>query len=83
MTFLTHAMLLLLRGLVISAVLGLESGYSNDLSSHTSNAAIVATTGKVSHVGHTVAYYLRMFTSRLTFFQRIYRGMPCVVLYGN
>ncbi|XP_046904879.1 LOW QUALITY PROTEIN: stromal interaction molecule 2 [Hypomesus transpacificus] len=44
MTFLTHAMLLLLRGLVISAVLGLESGYSNDLSSHTSNAAIVATT---------------------------------------
>ncbi|KAM9717325.1 stromal interaction molecule 2 isoform 2-T2 [Menidia menidia] len=34
----------LLRGLVIYAVLGLESSYSNDLSSHPSDASHVATT---------------------------------------
>lgn len=36
----------LLRGLVIYAVLGLECTYSNDLPSHSSEAASVATTGK-------------------------------------
>ncbi|XP_029615654.1 stromal interaction molecule 2 isoform X2 [Salmo trutta] len=42
--FYQAAVLLLLRGLVISAVLGLESSYSADLSTRASNAAIVATT---------------------------------------
>ena len=38
----------LLRGLVIYAVLGLECTYSNDLPGHSSDAANVATTGKRS-----------------------------------
>ncbi|XP_030634991.1 stromal interaction molecule 2 [Chanos chanos] len=45
MTYFSGAVVLLLRGLVISAVLGLETSYTNDLSGHaTSDAAIVATT---------------------------------------
>nr|XP_046184935.1 stromal interaction molecule 2-like isoform X2 [Oncorhynchus gorbuscha] len=44
MSYFYQAVLLLLRGLVISAVLGLESSYSTDLSTRASNAAIVATT---------------------------------------
>lgn len=44
MSYFYQAVLLLLRGLVISAVLGLESSYSADLSTRASNAAIVATT---------------------------------------
>ncbi|XP_076145481.1 stromal interaction molecule 2 isoform X2 [Alosa pseudoharengus] len=45
MTYFSYGVLLLLRGLVISAVLGYEGTYSSDLSSHaTSEAPIVATT---------------------------------------
>ncbi|XP_063042695.1 stromal interaction molecule 2 isoform X2 [Engraulis encrasicolus] len=45
MTYLSYGVLLLLRGLVISAVLGYEGIYTSDLPSHgTSEAPIVATT---------------------------------------
>lgn len=47
MTYLSYGVLLLLRGLVISAVLGYEGIYTSDLPSHgTSEAPIVATTGE-------------------------------------
>ncbi|XP_031648091.1 stromal interaction molecule 2 isoform X2 [Oncorhynchus kisutch] len=42
--FFYQAVIVLLRGLVISAVLGLESSYSNDMLNRASDAAIVATT---------------------------------------
>jgi len=47
MTFLSGAAVLLLRGLVISAVLGLESSYTSQLSNRvTPDPAAVAPTGK-------------------------------------
>lgn len=63
MSYVLKVVILLLRGLVIYAVLGLESTYSSDLPSHSSDAANVATTGKHVHVGDIVANYLRMFTN--------------------
>lgn len=49
MTFLSGAAVLLLRGLVISAVLGLESSYTSQLSNRvTPDPAAVAPTGKTS-----------------------------------
>jgi hypothetical protein len=53
--FFYQAVIVLLRGLVISAVLGLESSYSNDMLYRASDAAIVATTGKRAIPTHTVA----------------------------
>ncbi|KAM6949542.1 stromal interaction molecule 2 [Aplochiton taeniatus] len=44
MGYVSYAVVILLRGLVISAVLGLEIGYSIDLPNHSSDAAIIATT---------------------------------------
>lgn len=55
MTYLYQAVILLLRGLVVSAVLGLESSYSNDMLNRASDAAIVASTGKRDNPRHTVA----------------------------
>lgn len=48
MSYIHKVLNVLLRGLVIYAVLGLECTYSNDLPSHSSDAANVATTGKRS-----------------------------------
>lgn len=48
MSYIHKVVNVLLRGLVIYAVLGLECTYSNDLPNHSSDAANVATTGKRS-----------------------------------
>lgn len=48
MSYIHKVLNVLLRGLVIYAVLGLECTYSNDLPNHSSDAANVATTGKRS-----------------------------------
>jgi len=60
MTFLSGAAVLLLRGLVISAVLGLESSYTSQLSNRvTPDPAAVAPTGK------TRRYYLCILLTNL------------------
>lgn len=52
----------LLRGLVIYAVLGLERTRSDDLPSQSSDAASVATTGKLSPCRVTLQVSPRLFT---------------------
>lgn len=59
MTFLSGAAVLLLRGLVISAVLGLESSYTSQLSNRvTPDPAAVAPTGKTFVSQHTASLTL-------------------------
>lgn len=63
MSYIHRVVNVLLRGLVIYAVLGLECSYSNDLPSRSSDAQNVATTGKRSPCRTQVSLiYLRMYS---------------------
>lgn len=89
MSYIHQLLNALLRGLVISAVLGLERTYSNDLHNQPSDAAHVATTGKHQSVSSTsvcslfthVLYNLPPPSHHPIFgpsgFLRESRGMPC------
>lgn len=85
MSYIHRVVNVLLRGLVIYAVLGLECSYSNDLPSRSSDAQNVATTGKRSPCRTQVSLiYLRMYSvtphthpspPSVSLWES--RGMPC------
>lgn len=83
MSYIHRVVNVLLRGLVIYAVLGLECSYSNDLPSRSSDAQNVATTGKRSPCRTQVSLiYLRMYSVTPTLTPPSVslwesRGMPC------